>query len=113
MQTMVIARLYSILLERVLPLVDKWCDSQVTNMVYLMMGLYKGRSVHLTRIASKVPSGARKLSTAERLRRFLSNEAIQVQEVYDPLARELLKRAAASRAHPMGNTRKRSAVGQH
>src|SRR5258708_30609600 len=36
------------------------------------------------------------MSTAERLRRFLSNEAIQVQEVYDPVAQELLKRAAVS-----------------
>jgi Transposase DDE domain len=96
MPTIAIPRLYSILLERVLPLVDRWCDSQVTNLVYLMMGLYKGRSVHLTRIASKVPSGARKLSTAERLRRFLSNEAIKVKEVYDPVAQELIKRAAAS-----------------
>src|SRR5258708_21963727 len=96
MPTIAIPRLYSILLERVLPLVDKWCDSQVTNMVYLMMGLYKGRSVHLTRIASKVPSGARKLSTAERLRRFLSNEAIAVREVYDPVAQELLRRAVSS-----------------
>jgi len=59
-------------------------------------GLYRGRSVYLTRIASKVPSGARKLSTAERLRRFLSNEAVEVHEVYDPVAQELIRRAAAS-----------------
>lgn len=96
MRTIAIPRLYSILLERVLPLVGSWCDSQMTNLILLMMGMYKGRSVHLTRIASKVPSRARKLSTAERLRRFLSNEAIQVREVYDPIAQELLKRAAAS-----------------
>jgi len=96
MKTIAIPRLYSILLERVLPLVDSWCDSQMTNLILLMMGLYKGRRVHLTRIASKVPSGARKLSTVERLRRFLSNEAIRVNEVYDPIAQELLRRAAAS-----------------
>jgi hypothetical protein len=96
MRTIAIPRLYSILLERVLPLVDSWCDSQMTNLILLMMGLYKGRSVHLTRIASKVPSGARKLSTAERLRRFLSNTAIEVAEVYDPVAQELIKRAAVS-----------------
>lgn len=96
MPTIAIPRLYSILLERVLPLVSNLCDSQVTNLIFLMLGLYKGRSVHLTRIASKVPSRARKLSTAERLRRFLSNAAIQVDEVYDPVAQELIKRAAAS-----------------
>src|SRR5260221_4373906 len=96
MPTMPIPRLYSILLARVLPLVSSWCDSQMTNLILLMMGMYKGRSVHLTRIASKVPSRARKLSTTERLRRFVSNAAIQVDEVYDPIAQELLKRATAS-----------------
>jgi hypothetical protein len=96
MRTIAMPRLYSILLERVLPLVSRMCDSQMTNLIWLMIGLYKGRSVHLTRIASKVPSGARKLSTVERLRRFLSNEAIAVREVYDPVAQELIRRAAAS-----------------
>jgi hypothetical protein len=96
MPTIAVSRLYSILLERVLPLVSRWCDSQITNLVLLMMGLYEGRSGHLTRIASRLPSAARKLSTVERLRRFLSNGAIGVQEVYDPIAQELLDRAVAS-----------------
>ncbi len=87
MPTIPIPRLYSILLARVLPLVSSLCDSPMTNLILLMMGLCKGRSVHLTRIASKVPSGARKLSTAERLRRFLSNEAIQVDEIMTRLPR--------------------------
>ena len=91
MKSIAIPRLYSILLERVMPLVGSWCDSQMTNLILLMMGLYKGRSVHLTRIASKVPSRARKLSTVERLRRFLSNRAIVVREVYDPVAQRLLR----------------------
>lgn len=88
MRTITIPHLYSILLERVLPLVGQWCDSQMTNLILLMMGLYRGRSVHLTRIASKIPSSTRKLSTVERLRRFLSNEAIEVHEVYDPIAQD-------------------------
>ena len=96
MRTIAIPRLYSILLERVLPLVSQLCDSQMTNLIWLMLGLYKGRSGHLTRIASQVPRGARKLSTVERLRRFLSNEAVEVHEVDDPVAQELIKRAAAS-----------------
>jgi len=87
MKTIAIPHLYSILLERMLPLVGNWCDSRMTNLILLMMGLYKGRSVHLTRIASKVPSNARKLSTVERLRRFLSNAAIKVDEIYDPIAK--------------------------
>jgi hypothetical protein len=96
MQPIAFPRLYGILHERVLPLVDGWCDSQLTNLIWLMMGLYTGRSVHLTRIASKLPSRARKVSTVERLRRFLSNRAIDVHEVYDPVAQHLLKRAAVS-----------------
>jgi hypothetical protein len=79
-----------------MPLVGAWCDSRVTNLILLMMGLYRGRSVHLTRIASRIPSSARKLSTVERIRRFLSNPAIDVHDVYDPVAQELLKRAGQS-----------------
>lgn len=94
MRSIAIPRLYSILLERVTPFVKHWCDSQVTNLVLLMMGLYQGRSVHLTQIASRLPSHARKLSTAERLRRFLSNPAIVVRDVYAPIAEELLRRAS-------------------
>jgi hypothetical protein len=94
MRTIAIPRLYSILHERVLPWVSRWCDSQITNLVLLMMGLYEGRSVHLTRIASRLPSAARKLSTVERLRRFLSNAAIRVDEVYDPIAQAFIERAA-------------------
>jgi hypothetical protein len=96
MRAIAFPRLYSILLERVLPFVEQWCDSQVTNLILLMMGLYEGRSVHLTRIVSRLPSTPRKLSTVERLRRFLSNPAIRVHEVYDPIAQALRQRAAAN-----------------
>jgi len=52
-----ITPLYSILHAQILPLVEKLADSQVANLVRLMEGLFKGRSVHLSRI--KVKSGGR------------------------------------------------------
>ena len=39
-----------------MPLVGAWCDSRVTNLILLVMGLYRGRSVHLTRIAKGIPA---------------------------------------------------------
>lgn len=96
MRSIAIPKLYSILHERVLPFIPDQCDSRLTNLLLLMLGLYKGRSVHLSRIASRIPSRARKVCTTERLRRFLSNAAVQVEVWYASTAQMLIERAAAS-----------------
>lgn len=95
MRAIAIPKLYSILHARLLPILTEACDSQLLNMIWLMMGLYNGRSVHLTRIASRIPSAARKVSTVERMRRFLSNKAVDVRRWYGPVARHLIRCAAA------------------
>jgi hypothetical protein len=96
MRSIAIPKLYSILHERVLPLVADQCDSRLTNLALLMLGLYRGRSVHLSRIASRIPSRARKVCTTERLRRFLSNPAVKVELWYAATAQTLLQRAAVN-----------------
>lgn len=95
MRTIAIPKRYSILHTRLLPILSEALDSQLLNMILLMMGLYNGRSVHLTRIASRIPSPARKVSTVERIQRFLSNQAVAVKRWYEPVARHLIKCAAA------------------
>ena len=65
--------------------------TQVRNFVLLMIGIYKSRSVHLSKIAGKIPGQAKVLSTTRRLSRFLDNPAINVREWYEPIARQWLK----------------------
>jgi len=91
-----ISRLYSILHEQVLPLAGSLVDSQLANLVRLMEGLFEGRSVHLSRIASEITAQATKLSVVAQLSRFLENDLVDVRAVYEPVARELLRQAVAA-----------------
>ena len=65
--------------------------TQVRNFVWLIIGIYQSRSVHLSRVAGKIPGPAKLLSTTRRLSRFLDNSAIRVREWYEPVAREWLE----------------------
>jgi hypothetical protein len=71
--------------------------TRVRNAVWMVTGLYLGQSVHLARIASRLPVGDAKLpSTTDRFRRFLRNAAFRVRPWYRPLAERLLAEAALS-----------------
>lgn len=61
------------------------------NLALLVVGLYLSQSVYLNKIGSKLPIAAKKLSLADRLRRFLGNAAVQVQAYYEPLLVPLLR----------------------
>ena len=78
------------LIQRILELRPSQRITQVRNFVWLMIGIYKSRSVHLSKIAGKIPEPAEVLSTTRRLSRFLDNPAIQVREWYEPIARQWL-----------------------
>lgn len=70
--------------------------SRIRNLTWLVVGLYRATSVHLSAIVRKWPMAAKNPSLWRRLERFLSNPAVQVREWYDPLARQWLAEAAAS-----------------
>src|SRR5258708_5215410 len=89
-----ITSLYSILHGQLLPLTGDLLDSQLANLVRLMEGLYEGRSVHLSRIASNLTARATNGSVVAQLNRFLGNSKVDVRAVYEAIARELLKQAA-------------------
>jgi hypothetical protein len=57
----------------------------------MAVGIYLSRTVHLSRIAGKIPARAKRLSVTRRLSRFLSNKAIRVRQLYAPIARQLLR----------------------
>jgi len=72
-------------------------DERITRLrtlVWLMVGIYQSRSVHLSDIATKIPGRAKELSIARRLSRFLTNPAVRVREWYAPVARNLLQSMA-------------------
>jgi hypothetical protein len=65
--------------------------NQVRNFVWLMVGIYNSRSVHLSKIAGKIPGPAKLVSITRRLSRFLDNPAVNVREWYEPIARQWLQ----------------------
>lgn len=64
--------------------------SRVKSFVWLMIGIYKSRSVYLSRVAGKIPGQAKLPSIVRRLARLLDNPAVQVREWYEPIARQWL-----------------------
>jgi hypothetical protein len=67
---------------------------RLTNMLLLVVGMYKAGSVHLSMIARQLPIRAQKLSLVRRLRRMLANGSIRVREWYKPVAVGIIKAAA-------------------
>ena len=65
--------------------------TQIENFVWMMIGIYQSRSVHLSKIAGKVLGNAKLLSTVRRFERFLDNQAIEVREWYKPIAKEWIE----------------------
>jgi hypothetical protein len=92
------ATLYHIWRQRLSQLIPEDCKYQrfrLTNMLLLVVGIYKAKSVHLSLIARKLPIRVRKLSLERRLRRFTDNGAIRVRDWYRPIAVTLLKAASS------------------
>jgi len=88
--------LYRSLYGFALQWIEDSCDTRVTNLVWLMYGIFQSRSVQLNLLVRKLPIAAKKLSLARRMRRFLGNGAVRVREWYEPSARAVLRNAAAS-----------------
>ena len=88
---MPVNQLYDTWIRRICELRPDQRITQVRNFVWLMIGIYQSRSVHLSKIAGKIPGPAKLVSITRRLSRFLDNPAIRVREWYEPIAREWLQ----------------------
>ncbi len=64
------------------------------NFAWLLAGLYQSRSVHLSKIATRIPSLTRLPSRIRRISRLLDNPAIRVRDWYRPIAKEIIQRLA-------------------
>jgi len=67
------------------------------NMALMIVGLYLGASVHLSHIARKLPLPGKDPSLANRLRRLLNNDRLDVRAWYRPVVVQILS-AFASRS---------------
>jgi hypothetical protein len=88
-------RLYDTWLRQICELCPNQRITRVRNFVWLMIGIYESHSVHLSKIAGKIPGSAKLISTARRLSRFLNNPAVNVREWYRPIAQQWLQAQAA------------------
>jgi hypothetical protein len=91
-----ISQLYRSLHRYLLQQLPDDCDTRLTNLIYLMMGILKGGSVQLPLIARSVPLRRQKWSIVKRFERFLQNRAVTVREWYAPFAKLVLQSAASA-----------------
>lgn len=88
-------QLYSSLHSFLLQTLPDDCDTRLTNLLFMMMGIFLARSVHLGHIARKLPSRAKRVSSEKRLHRFLANPMVQARNWFDPFAGWILVCASA------------------
>ena len=88
---MSVNHIYHTWLERIRQLRPKERITRRRNFAWIVAGILMSRSVHLSRIAEKIPGIATTVSKARRVSRFLDNRAIRVREWYEPVARGLLE----------------------
>lgn len=89
---MPINRLYRSLRDLLVQLRPNERETRVRNFSWLLAGLFLCRSVHMSKIANKIPAAKATLpSVVWRLSRLVDNASIRVREWYEPLARRLLE----------------------
>ena len=91
---MSINRLYSTWFAQIEQLRPVERITRQRTFVWLLVGIYQSKSVHLSKIAMKIPGDANLVSITRRLSRFLNNPKVGVREWYKPIARGLIQSMA-------------------
>jgi hypothetical protein len=94
MPTLAIPELYRSLHRYLVQRIPDECDTRLTNLIWLMMGMFQAGSVQLNLVVRKTPVRAKKLSIVKRFERFLNNAAVRVRPWYHPFAQAVLAGAA-------------------
>lgn len=81
---------YRTWIRRICELRPKQRKTQVQNFVWLLVGIFHSHSVNLSKIAGKVISPAKNVSTVRRLSRFLASSAVDVRNWYRSTAKAWL-----------------------
>jgi len=91
------------LYHTILKMLSKQCPGEritrIRNFSWLMVGLYRSRSVHLSKVAENIPGSACLPSLTRRMRRLLDNRAIRVRDWYEPIAKSIIERMASGEIH--------------
>ena len=93
---MSINRLYHTWFDQIQQLYPGERITRLRNLAWLLVGVYKSKSVHLSKVALKIPGDANTLSITRRVSRFLNNPAVRVREWYEPIARNVLQAMAGT-----------------
>ena len=86
--------LYDTWFRRIRKLLPTERVTRVSNVAWMIVGLFMNESVHLSCIARRLPLTAKLTSITDRFRRLINNEAFAVRAWYQPIAKELLADAA-------------------
>lgn len=92
-------KLYHIWMRKLNELYPRERITRIRNMAYLLVGLHQSRSVHLSKIAERIPGKAFLPSITRRISRFLDNPAIRVRDWYKPIATMIINRIAHREIH--------------
>src|SRR5258708_13566602 len=84
-------RIYSSVYLALAQLLPNECDSRLTNMAFLMVGIVGAHSVQTGRLAAYIPLHIKKLSIVRRMERFLDNGAIRRRSWYAPIPSWLIQ----------------------
>lgn len=87
---MPITKLYHTWVKKITQLLPNERVTRVRNLAWLLAGIYASKSVHLSKVASKIPGTAMLLSITRRLDRFLENPEFRVRDWYEPILKKLL-----------------------
>jgi hypothetical protein len=90
-----IPQMYGSLYRLLMQHIPDECDSRLTNLVWLMVGIYGSRSVQLNLLVRKLPIRVKKLSLVTRMGRWLANPKVRVRDWYAPFAQTLLAQAGS------------------
>jgi len=87
------ARLYDTWSDQIQQLCPRARKTLIHSFTCLLVGIYLSGSVHLSKIANKIPGNAKLNSTVQRLRRLLQS-AICVRKWYNSIAETLIESQA-------------------
>jgi len=82
---MSINQLYHAWQRRILQLHPGERITRVRNLAWLIAGIYRSKSVHLSKIALQIPGEAKTLSIVQRLSRFLQTLRLAFANGMNPL----------------------------
>jgi hypothetical protein len=92
---MPITKLYHTWMNTIAQLLPGERITRKRNLALLVAGIFESKSVHLSKVASKIPAKAMLVSVTRRLDRFLENPAFRVRDWYEPIVKVLLAQRAS------------------